>query len=268
MRPKTAKPVKIHSEKYKAAKRREDAKKKRMKALMDRFLEVQGAAGGGIDEAGLRQVLDARVAPLFLPREKRLGFRAESYACSADAAKYVMARVTTARGGAAAYSAPVSEAPVARAVAVDLGAAAVDPGAAAPPVATVVLFVGDVAGCAVDPGARLRADDLAAVERWFSYWCAREDDVDEIFRTHDVDSSGSWSRNELWAALLAVEEARRPAKTAPIELTVEAFQHVAGEADLDVDGVLDRAEVLWALTLWDQILAEARTRKSAACAVA
>ena len=71
----------------KVAKRREDAKKKRTKALMDRFLEVQGAAGGGIDEAGLRQVLDARVAPLFLPREKRLGFRAESYACSADAAK-------------------------------------------------------------------------------------------------------------------------------------------------------------------------------------
>ena len=227
---------------------------------MDRFLEVQGAAGGGVDEAGLRQVLDARVAHMFLPREKRLGFRAESYACSADAAKYVMARVTTARGGAAAYSAPASAAPVARAV-------AVDPGAAAAPVA-VVLFVGDVAGFAVDAGARIRADDLAAVERWFSYWCAREDDVDEIFRTHDVDSSGSWSRNELWAALVAVEEARRPAKTAPIELTVETFQHVAGEADLDVDGVLDRAEVLWALTLWDQILAEAWTRKSDACAVA
>ena len=227
---------------------------------MDRFLEVQGAAGGGVDEAGLRQVLDARVAHMFLPREKRLGFRAESYACSADAAKYVMARVTTARGGAAAYSAPASAAPVARAV-------AVDPGAAAAPVA-VVLFVGDVAGCAVDAGARIRADDLEAVARWFSYWSAREDDVDEIFRTHDVDSSGSWSRNELWAALVAVEEARRPAKTAPIELTVETFQHVAGEADLDVDGVLDRAEVLWALTLWDQILAEAWSRKSAACAVA
>ena len=227
---------------------------------MDRFLEVQGAAGGGVDEAGLRQVLDARVAHMFLPREKRLGFRAESYACSADAAKYVMARVTTARGGAAAYSAPASAAPVACAV-------AVDPGAAAAPVA-VVLFVGDVAGFAVDAGARIRADDLEAVARWFSYWSAREDDVDEIFRTHDVDSSGSWSRNELWAALVAVEEARRPAKTAPIELTVETFQHVAGEADLDVDGVLDRAEVLWALTLWDQILAEAWTRKSAACAVA
>ena len=76
MRPKAAKPVKIHSEKYKEAKRREDAKKKRMKALTDRFEEVQGAGGGGIDEAGLRQVLDARVAPLFLPRAKRLGFRA------------------------------------------------------------------------------------------------------------------------------------------------------------------------------------------------
>lgn len=223
---------------------------------MDRFLEVQGAAGGGVDEAGLRQVLDERVAHMFLPREKRLGFRAESYACSADAAKYVMARVTTARGGAAAYSAPASAAPVACAVALDPGAAAVDPAG----------FV--VAGFAVDAGARIRADDLEAVARWFSYWSAREDDVDEIFRTHDVDSSGAWSRNELWAALLAVEEARRPAKTAPIELTVETFQHVAGEADLDVDGVLDRAEVLWALTLWDQILAEARTRKSAACAVA
>ena len=232
---------------------------------MDRFLEVQGAAGGGVDEAGLRQVLDERVAHMFLPREKRLGFRAESYACSADAAKYVMARVTTARGGAAAYSAPASAAPVACAVALDPGAAAVDP---APPPVAVVLFVGDVAGFAVDAGARIRADDLEAVARWFSYWCAREDDVDEIFRTHDVDSSGAWSRNELWAALVAVEEARRPAKTAPIELTVETFQHVAGEADLDVDGVLDRAEVLWALTLWDQILAEARTRKSAACAVA
>lgn len=258
-RTKRAKTIHTQIKNANAAKRREDAKKKRMKALMDRFLEVQGAAGGGVDEAGLRQVLDARVAHMFLPREKRLGFRAESYACSADAAKYVMARVTTARGGAAAYSAPVSEAPVARAV-------AVDPGAAAAPVA-VVLFVGDVAGFAVDAGARIRADDLEAVARWFSYWCAREDDVDEIFRTHDVDSSGSW--NELWAALVAVEEARRPAKTEPIELTVETFQHVAGEADLDVDGVLDRAEVLWALTLWDQILAEARrSRKSAACAVA
>ena len=123
----------------------------------------------------------------------------------------------------------------------------------------------------VDAGARLRFDQLGAVEKGYLYFHARSDDVDGIFKRHDVDRSGDWASDELRAALVEVERERRPEKQKKdvVELTDETFEAIVAEADFDGDAVFDRAEVLWALTLWGQMLTEEwRSRKSASCGIA
>mmetsp|Transcript_26138 Transcript_26138/g.85950 ORF Transcript_26138/g.85950 Transcript_26138/m.85950 type:complete len:524 (-) Transcript_26138:520-2091(-) len=80
-----------------------------------------------------------------------------------------------------------------------------------------------------------------AAEAWLSYNESR-DVIDEVFEKHDVDKDGSLNRDQLKTLLMELNDNIMP--------TDEEVKWVLDHADVIGDGVIDKPELMKAISLW------------------
>jgi len=108
------------------------------------------------------------------------------------------------------------------------------------------------------------SDELMCAIRTWKGYLDNKDYLDKTFEKYDTNKSGSLEREQLKALMTDLVEGDNPA---PNDKEVSKVLYEADRKDGSMDGSINKTELMYAISLWYNMIEEKRKKRSSMCCV-